>query len=142
MIEINKLIMDAMKSHDKVALETYKLIKAKILEFKTAKNAKEYNEQAEIQLLSKMIKERKDSICIYLDANRGDLADEEWAQVHVLEDLLPKEATEEEIKNWLISHYPNGIDKKDRGSVMQSLKSDLKRIDGKLANTIISGMLK
>lgn len=142
MIEINKLIMDAMKSHDKVASETYKLIKAKILEFKTAKNAKEYNDQAEIQLLSKMIKERQDSAGVYSSNGRQDLADAELAQAKVIEDLLPKEATEDDIKNWLTTHYPDGIDKKDRGVVMQSLKSDLKRIDGKLANTIISGMLK
>ena len=43
MIDITKKIMDAMKVHDKVASETYKLIKAKILEFKTQKNAPEYN---------------------------------------------------------------------------------------------------
>jgi len=142
MIEINKLIMDAMKSHDKVASETYKLIKAKILEFKTAKNAKEYDDQAEIQLLSKMIKERQDSAEVYSSNRRQDLADAELAQAKVIESLLPKEATEEDIKNWLTTHYPDGIDKKVRGVVMQSLKSDLKRIDGKLANTIISGMLK
>ena len=44
MIDITKKIMDAMKAHDKVASETYKLIKAKILEFKTQKNAPEYND--------------------------------------------------------------------------------------------------
>lgn len=142
MIEINKLIMDAMKSHDKVASETYKLIKAKILEFKTSKNAKEYDDQAEIQLLSKMIKERQDSAEVYSSNGRQDLADAELAQAKVIENLLPKEATEDDIKNWLVSHYPDGIDKKDRGTVMQSLKSDLKRIDGKLANMIVSGMLK
>ncbi len=44
MIDINAKIMGSMKAHDKVASETYKLIKAKILEFKTAKNAKEYGQ--------------------------------------------------------------------------------------------------
>ena len=56
MIDITKKIMDAMKSHDKVASETYKLIKAKIMEFKTQKNAPEYNDEAEIKLLQKMRK--------------------------------------------------------------------------------------
>lgn len=134
--------MEAMKSHDKIASETYKLIKAKILEFKTAKNAKEYDDQAEIQLLSKMIKERQESAKVYKDNGRQDLADAELAQAKVIEGLLPKEATEEDIKNWLFMYYPNGIDKAERGKVMQDLKKDLKRIDGKLANTIISSMLK
>lgn len=134
--------MDAMKSHDRVASETYKLIKAKILEFKTAKNAREYDDQAEIKLLTKMIKERHDSAEVYSSNGRQDLADAELVQAKVIENLLPKEATEEDIKNWLISHYPDGIDKKNRRTAMQSLKSDLMRIDGKLANMIMLGMLK
>ena len=68
MIDINKKIMEAMKARDKVASETYKLLKAKILEFKTAKNAKEYTDAEEIKLIQKMIQERQDSICIYLEA--------------------------------------------------------------------------
>ena len=66
MIDVNKKIMEAMKAHDKVASETFKLVKAKILEFKTAKNAKEYDEAAEINLIRKMIQESQDSACIYL----------------------------------------------------------------------------
>ena len=59
MVDINKLIMESMKSGNKVASETYKLLKAKILEFKTAKNAKEYTDAEEINLIKKMIEERK-----------------------------------------------------------------------------------
>ena len=55
MINIDELIKTSMKSGNKVSLETYKLIKAKILEFKTQKNAPEYNEAAEISLLQKMV---------------------------------------------------------------------------------------
>ena len=65
MIDVNKLIMDAMKARDKVASETYKLLKAKILEFKTAKNAKEYNDAEEINLINKMISDRKNTAEIY-----------------------------------------------------------------------------
>ena len=75
MIDINKKIMEAMKAHDKVASETYKLLKAKILEFKTAKNAREYNDAEEITLINKMISDRTNSAEIYLQNNRKDLAD-------------------------------------------------------------------
>ena len=60
MLDVNNLIMGAMKAHDKVASETYKLLKAKILEFKTAKNAREYNDSEEITLINKDIKSDKE----------------------------------------------------------------------------------
>ena len=58
MIDINKKIMESMKAHDKVASETFKLLKAKILEFKTAKNAKEYTETKPLILVSRLQKKR------------------------------------------------------------------------------------
>ena len=70
MIDINAKIMEAMKAHDKVASETYKLLKAKILEFKTAKNAREYNDSEEITLINKMISDRTNSAEIYLQNNQ------------------------------------------------------------------------
>ena len=85
MIDINAKIMEAMKAHDKVASETYKLLKAKILEFKTAKNAREYNDSEEITLINKMISDRTNSVEIYLQNNRKDLADAEYAQMRVLQ---------------------------------------------------------
>ena len=90
MIDINAKIMEAMKAKDKVASETYKLLKAKILEYKTAKNAKPYDDAAEMSIIRKMIKERKDSTEIYFANNRPDLAQVEIEQIKVLDKLLPK----------------------------------------------------
>lgn len=115
MVDVNKLIMSAMKAHDKVAAETYKLLKAKILEFKTAKNARPYDDVEEIKLIKKMIQERTDSACIYLENNRGDLADDEYAQIKVLDALLPQLPTKEDIEKYINEHYPNGIEKKSMG---------------------------
>ena len=72
MIDVNKKIMESMKAHDKVASETFKLLKAKILEFKTAKNAREYNDSEEITLINKMISDRMNSATIYLENDRKD----------------------------------------------------------------------
>ena len=93
MIDVNKKIMEAMKSHNKVESETYKLLKAKILEFKTAKNAKEYNETEEINLIRKMIDDRMNSAEIYKINNRQELANDELAQADVLQSLLPTHAS-------------------------------------------------
>lgn len=141
MLDVNNLIMGAMKAHDKVASETYKLLKAKILEFKTAKNAKEYTEAEEIKLIQKMIQERQDSITIYLENGRNNLADDEYAQVKVLQDLLPKLPTEDDIKEYLNEYYPNGVEKKSMGIVIKEVKEALVGADGKLVSECVKNII-
>ena len=135
--EINKLIMEAMKSHDKVSSETYKLIKAKILEFKTQKNAPEYTEEAEIKLLQKMVKERKETAEIYKQNNRIDLAEAELAQANVIEALLPATPTEDDVVKYINEHYPDGIEKKQMGLVIKDIKSALIGVDGSIVANIV-----
>jgi uncharacterized protein YqeY len=142
MIDINNLIMCAMKAHDKVASETYKLLKAKILEFKTAKNAKEYTDAEEINLINKMISDRKNTAEIYNQNNRKDLADAELAQADVLQKLLPKLPTEEDIKEYLNEYYPNGIEKKSMGLVIKEVKEALLGADGKLVSECVKNIIK
>jgi len=141
MVDVNKLIMSAMKAHDKVASETYKLLKAKILEFKTAKNARPYDDVEEIKLIKKMIQERQDSACIYLENNRGDLADDEYAQIKVLDALLPQLPTKEDIEKYINEHYPNGIEKKSMGVVIKEVKANLVGADGKEVSDIVKTKL-
>ena len=131
MVDINRMIMESMKAHNKVASETFKLLKAKILEFKTAKNAREYNDSEEIALINKMISDRLNSAEIYLQNNRKDLADAEYAQVKVLQELLPTLPTKEDIDAYLDEHYPDGIDKKQMGAVIKEVKTELLGADGK-----------
>lgn len=141
MIDINKKIMEAMKAKDKVASETYKLLKAKILEFKTAKNAREYNDSEEIALINKMISERTDAATIYLENNRQDLADDEYAQIKVLQELLPYLPTEEDINMYLDQYYPNGIEKRSMGLVIKEVKSALVGADGKVVSECVKKRL-
>ena len=141
MIDINKKIMESMKAHDKVASETFKLLKAKILEFKTAKNAREYNESEEIALINKMISDRANSAEIYLQNNRKDLADAEYAQMKVLQDLLPTLPTKEDVELYLNKHYPNGIEKKQMGIVIKEVKNALLGADGKLVSDCVFKIL-
>ena len=142
MIDINNLIMCAMKAHDKVASETYKLLKAKILEFKTAKNAKEYNDAEEINLINKMISDRKNTAEIYVQNNRQDLADAELAQADVLQKLLPELPAEKDIMEYLNEYYPNGIEKKSMGLVIKEVKEALLGADGKLVSECVKNIIK
>lgn len=132
MLDINAKIMEAMKSKNKIASETFKLIKAKILEFKTQKNAPEYTEEAEIKLLQKMVKEREESAKIYNEAGRTELADAELAQAAVINDLLPKVASKEDVELYLNEYYPNGIEKKSMGVVIKEVKSAFVGVDGSM----------
>ena len=141
MVDVNAKIMEAMKAHDKVASETYKLLKAKILEFKTAKNAKEYTEAEEINLIKKMIEERKNTAQIYRDNNRPELAEAEMAQVEILETLMPKLPTKEDVELYLQNNYPEGIDKKSMGVVIKEIKEKLLGVDGKLAANCVASIL-
>jgi uncharacterized protein YqeY len=141
MIDINKKIMEAMKAHNKIASETYKLLKAKILEFKTAKNAKEYNDAEEINLINKMINDRMTSADIYIQNNRQDLADAELNQVNVLKTLLPELPTKDDIINYLNEHYPDGIEKKQMGIVIKEIKSNLLGADGKTVSDCVKEKL-
>ena len=141
MIDINAKIMEAMKAKNKVASETYKLLKAKILEFKTAKNAKEYTDAEEINLIKKMIEERKNTAQIYSDNNRPELAEAELAQANVLQDLMPALPTQEDIVNYLNEHYSNGIEKKQMGLVIKEIKEALVGADGKLISECVKNIL-
>lgn len=141
MLDINAKIMGAMKSKNKIASETFKLIKAKILEFKTQKNAPEYTEEAEIKLLQKMVKEREESAKIYKDAGRNELADAELAQVAIINELLPKIASQEDVENYLNNKYPNGIEKKSMGIVIREVKSEFVGVDGAMVANIVKSKL-
>ena len=142
MIDINKKIMESMKSHDKVASETFKLLKAKILEFKTAKNAREYNDAEEIALINKMISDRVNSAEIYAQNNRQDLADAEYAQAKVLQELLPALPTKEDIEKYLNENYPEGIEKKMMGVVIKEIKDNLLGADGKTVADCVKNIIK
>ena len=137
MIDITKKIMEAMKAHDKVASETYKLVKAKIMEFKTQKNAPEYNDKDEIKLLQKMIKERKDTAKVYSDNGRPELAEKELAEAAVIDALLPKTPTEDDVVKYIQDHYANGIDKKQMSDVIKEVKSALLGADGSMVANIV-----
>lgn len=141
MVDVNKKIMESLKAHDKVASETYKMLKAKILEFKTAKNAKEYTEAEEINLIRKMIDDRMNSAEIYKNNNRQDLANDELAQADVLQELLPVLPTEDDVREYLYEYYPNGIEKRSMGIVIKEIKEALIGVDGKLVADCVKNKL-
>lgn len=94
-MDIDKRIAEAMKSHDEVALRTYRLIKTEFVN--AIKNGITIDNATEAKLLTKMIAQHKDSITQYEAGNRADLAKNEAEELKILQTLVPAEPTEEEI---------------------------------------------
>ncbi len=90
-------LKEAMKNKDQAAMRTLRSIKAAILLFKTDGSGNVLDEQAEIKLLQKLVKQRQDSLDIYTKQGRDDLATTEREEIEVLQKYLPKPLTQEEL---------------------------------------------
>ena len=157
MINIDELIKTSMKSKNQVELRAYKNLKAEIQTFKTAKNAKPYDEAAEIQLISKMCKKLEDGILGFSEAGREDLVSEYRDELEVLKKLLPEPVNESqvwsELSEWCReNHFTQRfqtaigyeehlvIPKKEMGNAIKYIKSKFPQADGKLISTIVKSV--
>ena len=96
--EISTGIMEAMKAKNPVRLSALRNVKKYIIEAKTAgPEIAELPDADVIKIISKLAKQGSDSAVIYAEQHRQDLADEELAQVAVLQEFLPKQLTAEEL---------------------------------------------
>lgn len=140
---IDKLIAEAMSAKEFNRVSTLRLIKAKFIEFKTAKNAKPLDDIAEMQILKKMADERKESIKIYEDARRYDLAEKELNELKVISSFLPKEPTDEEIKTKIEEHIELGIEPimKNMGVLIKCVKEAYPAADGKKVSQFVKERL-
>ena len=145
MIDINKRIAEAMKAKDKEKLGTLKLIKTELV--KAEKNGVAIDEATEVKILMKMVDQRKESISQYIKGGRNDLAEAEKKEIEIIEQYIPEQPSDEEIKNYTndaITHYVEQNDADYRIS-MKDMKAILSMVQEKypMANgKIISNVLK
>ena len=140
--KIDKMIMEALKSGEKIKAGAFRMLKSEFLVFKTAKNAKPLDDAAEISIIKKMIKQRQDAAKEYLEAGRLELADNELDEVAVLKVLLPAEITEEQIKEAVKEVANTTVPiKKNMGVFMKAVKAKYPTADGKLVSQIVSAFL-
>ena len=99
--KINDDLKIAMKNQDKVSLRGIRAIKAAILLANTDGSGKELDAEREIALLQKLIKQRGDSLDIYIQQGRNDLAEIEKEEISVIEKYLPEQLSLEEIEKIL-----------------------------------------
>lgn len=139
--QISKGIMEAMKAKDTVRLTTLRNIKKNILEAKTAAAGVELTDADVIRIITKLAKQGSDSAAIYTEQNRPDLAEEELAQVRVMQEFLPRQLSAEELAEAVkaIIAEVGATSMKEMGKVMGVAS---KRLSGQADGKEISAKVK
>ncbi len=140
--QVSEDIKKAMLAKDKVALDALRGVKKEFLEAKTAPGSNgELPDERALQILQKLVKQRKESADMYRSANRPELAEEEMAQCRVIEGYLPAMMSEEELNKALeaIIAEVGAEGPKDMGKVMGVAT---KRLAGKAEGRAISATVK
>jgi len=144
--KIMESLKTAMKAKDEVALRTLRAIKAAIIIEKTAEGATgEIDEATEIKMLQKMAKQRKDSLQIFEQQQREDLASKEREELVIIEQFLPTQMGEEEIKQalQLVIAQVGARSMADLGKVMGIASKELAgKADGKLIASLVKELLQ
>jgi uncharacterized protein len=136
--KINEDIKAAMLAREKEKLEAIRAIKSALLLAGAEKNAGEgINEDAEIKLLQRLVKQRRESAEIYISQNRQDLADIETFQAEIIQKYLPQQMGVEELTSEIraIITETGATSAKDLGKVMGAAS---KKLAGKADNKTIS----
>jgi len=136
---------EAMKAKNEAALRGLRAIKAEIIKAKTEPGAGgEISEEKELAMLQKMMKQRKDSLEIYQQQNRADLAQKEQEEIAIIENFLPKQLSNEELKTELqqIIVETGASSPADMGKVMGVATKKLAgRADGKAISAAVKELL-
>lgn len=143
--KVMSLMKEAMKSKDEVTLRSVRAIKAEIIKAKTDPGANGViTEETEMKLLQKLVKSRKDSLLIYEQQNRPDLATKESEEINVIEKFLPAQMSEEAVKAAVeaIIAEVGAAGPQDLGKVMGLATKQLAgQADGKVISAIAKSLL-
>jgi len=142
--KINEDLKNAMKAQDAFRTETLRSIRAEILKMDKSGMNREMNEEEELQLLTRQVKMRKESIEMFKSAGRTDLVERETKQMDIINEYLPKQISREEAEKIIfgIIESTGASTPKDIGKVMGPVMKELKgKFDGKLIQEIVKGRL-
>ncbi|MFY7978712.1 MAG: GatB/YqeY domain-containing protein [Sediminibacterium sp.] len=144
-LDVMSLMKDAMKNKDEAMLRGLRAIKAEIIKAKTEPGANgAISEDGEMKLLQKLVKQRRDSLTIFQEQNRADLAAKELEEIAVIEKFLPVQMTEEEVKAAVeaIVKELGAAGPQDLGKVMGVASKQLAgKADGKLISSVAKNAL-
>lgn len=144
--QISEEMKAAMRARDKVRLEALRSVKSALMLAKTEKGKDaELNEDEELKILQRLQKQRKDSMEVYEQQGREDLATEERQQLEVIQGFLPKQMSDDELEAYLQELIVR-VDAKgpqDMGKVMGTATKELAgKADGKTISAKVREILK
>ncbi|KKI88562.1 hypothetical protein WQ54_30680 [Bacillus sp. SA1-12] len=142
--QFNQDMKQAMKNKEKDKLAVIRMVKAALQNEAIKFGKSELSEEEELTVLSRELKQRKDSLQEFKNANRLDLVEKTQAEIDVLVDYMPEQLSEEEILEIVkqtISEV-NASSKADMGKVMGALMPKVKgKADGSLVNKLVQQQL-
>lgn len=135
---------DAMRAKDEASLRGLRAIKAALLLLKTSGSV-EITESDELKMLQKLVKQRKDSLTIYQEQNRTDLAQKEEEEIKIIEQFLPQPLSLDDLKmevqKIIINSGASSV--ADMGKVMGIANKQLAgKADGKTISEVVKELLK
>ena len=142
--QVMEQLKAAMKSKDKVALEALRALKSAFLLANTSGGDVNLSNEEEVKIVQKLVKQRKDSAAIFNEQNRVDLADPELAQAKVLEQYLPSQMGEDELRVAIgkIVDQTGANSMRDMGKVMGiASKQFAGKADGKAISMVVKELL-
>lgn len=142
--KINNDLKEAMKSGDKIRLQTIRSIRALILEFEKSGSGKQLTPEEEIAMLTTAAKKRKESIEQFRNAGREELASQEEAELEIIMSYLPKQLSEDEILSEVkrLAGELNISSKDGFSKLMPAVMKELKgKADGKVVRSIVEKFL-
>ncbi len=135
----------AMKASDQSRLDALRMIKAALMKYKVDNPTKPLDELAELQLLTTLIKQRREAADMFRKGNRPELAEKEETELKLIESYMPAAPTEAEIDAAIAAAMSEtGITSlKQMGAVMKAAQAKLagKRVDGKALSDRVRGKL-
>lgn len=142
--KIDEMIATAIKSGEKIKLDVYRAIKTAFMNYRTAKAGNVINDVIEIDIISKMAAQRKDSIEQYTAGNRLDLAEKEQAELDILLTMLPKDPTDDDIINIIDDYFVANPDAnmKNMKDVMNIVKNKFPTANGGIVSKIFASKIK
>jgi len=137
---LNSDMKQAMKDKDKDKLSVIRMLKASLQNEGIKLGKQELSEDEELTVLSRELKQRKDSLQEFDKAGRQDLTDKLQAEIAVVESYMPKQLSEEELDALVAEAIAqtNATSKADMGKVMSAIMPKVKgKADGSLVNKLV-----
>jgi len=143
-VKLNDDYIAAMKEKNEVKVSTLRMVKSSLKNYAIDKKLEKVSDDDIVNVLSKQIKQRRDSIEEYNKANRDDLAQKEEVELKILEVYMPSQMGKEELEPLVekILTSNNLTTKAQMGEAMKAVMAELKgKADGKIINQIVASKL-